>query len=77
MIWYYVIIVYKCRPCPAFDELYPGIFFTTEEKHGKTSVRVSQYTIKKPQSHITIQNITIHITISKTTHYTVYCNQKP
>jgi len=32
---------------------------------------------KKPQSQITIKNITINTTISKTTHFTVYCNQKP
>jgi len=75
---YYVIIIYKCGPCPVFDELYPGICLTTEgQTWKKTSVRVSQYTIKKPQSHIAIQNITIRITISKTTHCTVYCNQKP
>jgi hypothetical protein len=30
-----------------FDELYPGICLTTEVEHGKTSVSVSQYTIKK------------------------------
>ena len=87
---YYIIIIYKCGPCPVFDELY-----NWGKNTEKTSVRVSQYTItiqtiktrnkhhlryhnkKKPQSQITIQNITIHITISETTHFTVYCNQKP
>ena len=32
---YYIIIIYKCGPCPVFDELYPGICLTTEEKTRK------------------------------------------
>jgi hypothetical protein len=28
---------------PRLCELYPGIYLTTEAKHGKTSIRVAQY----------------------------------
>ena len=35
MILYYIIIIYKCGPCPFFDELFPGICLTTEGKTRK------------------------------------------
>jgi hypothetical protein len=34
-IWYYIIIIYKCGPCPVFDELYPGICLKNEGKTRK------------------------------------------
>jgi hypothetical protein len=32
----------KVRAVPRYCELYPGICLTTEEYHGKTSVRVAE-----------------------------------
>ena len=32
----------RVRTVPRLGELYPGICLTTEEKHGKTSVRVAE-----------------------------------
>ena len=73
---YFIIIICKCGSCPVFDELYPGICLTTE---GKTRKKPQGSTIhnKENHNHKSIQNITIHTTISKTTHFTVYCNKKP
>jgi len=67
MIRYYVIIIYKCRPCPIFDELYPGICLTIEGKHGKTSVRVSQYTIRN-HNHISQYKIIQSMSLSAKQH---------
>jgi hypothetical protein len=33
---------WRVRAVPRLCELYPGICLTTEEKHGKTSVRVAE-----------------------------------
>jgi hypothetical protein len=64
---------------PSLFEFYPGICLTTEEKHGKTSVRVAEeiqsiHIIRKStryKTHTythTLQNPHIHTHITKPTH---------
>jgi hypothetical protein len=58
------------RAVPRLCEFYRGICLTTEEKHGKTSVRVRKTSVRlrKPQSQYTI-----HIT-KTLTHYKTLTN---
>ena len=85
MIWYYIIIIYKCGPCPVFYELYPGICLTTEGKTRKKPQLGYHNTQKKnytnnqntEQTSLTLyqQNNTLYCLLwSKTIiEYTLHC----
>ena len=63
MIWYYIIIIYKCGPCPDFDELYPGFCLTTEGKtrrNRQLGYQNTQYIYKQSKDGT---NITYGITV--------------
>jgi hypothetical protein len=79
----------EVRAVPRLCELWPGICFTTEEKHGKTSVRVVekcpdipvtvvQYTFThkqyEEQHNDTERNILLHN--NKNMSYTLYLKDK-
>ena len=61
-------ILKRCGPCPRLREFNPGICLTTEEKHGKTSVRVVKECCYPPYPHSHYYISLTHPYSTKPTH---------